>query len=79
MILFWVLWVSLVLGGVAGCLAARAKRTGLWPRAARVPAPARRAAGRRDAAVPPGRHARADFLPVPRVTTRSGSPPGRLS
>lgn len=77
MILFWVLWLSLVLGGVAGYLAVRAKETGRWPRAARVPARASRAAGKRDAAVPPGRRAREDFLPVPRVTTRPGSPPGR--
>jgi hypothetical protein len=77
MILFWVLWVSLVLGGVAGCLAVRAKQTGLWPRAARVPAKASRTAGRRDLGVPRGR--REDFLPVPQVTTRPGSPPGRLA
>jgi hypothetical protein len=73
MILFWVLWVSLVLGGVAGYLCARAKgKTGLWLRPARV----RRPVPARDVDVSACRHRREDFLPVPQVTTRPGSPPG---
>jgi hypothetical protein len=72
MILFWVLWVSLVLGGVAGYLCAKAKgKNGLWLRPARV----RRPVARGDA-VPPDAVRREDFLPVPRVTTHPGSPPG---
>jgi hypothetical protein len=72
MILFWLLWVSLVLGGVAGYLAVKARRDGLGLRPARV----RRAVPARDGAAARPRAAREDFLPVPRVTTRPGSPPG---
>ena len=42
MILFWLLWLSLVLGGVAGFLAVRGGVGRLWLRVARVPARARR-------------------------------------
>ena len=67
-----ILWVSLVLGGVAGYLYARAQgATGPWLRPARV----RRPVVRRDA-VPPPPDRREEFLPVPWVTTRPGSPPG---
>jgi hypothetical protein len=75
MILFWLLWVSLVLGGVAGFLAVKVRRDGLGLRPARV----RRAVPARDGDVVRRRAGRGDFLPVPRVTTRPGSPPGPLA
>ena len=39
MILFWLLWVSLVLAGVVGILYVRARQGRLLPRAVPVPAP----------------------------------------
>ena len=79
MILFWVLWVSLVLGGVVGYLAARVRSAGLGLRAVRVPARAPRPATRRDGGNPGHRQGRGDFLPLPQVSTRPGSAPGRLA
>jgi hypothetical protein len=79
MILFWLLWVSLVLGGVAGYLAVKAQRDGLGLRVARVPAQGRRVGRRRDGDSARPRAEQGDFLPVPRVTTRPGSPPGPLA
>ena len=79
MILFWLLWVSLVLGGVAGYFAVKAGWDGLWLWVTRVPARAPRAACPRDGGVARPRAEQGDFLPVPRVTTRPGSPPGPLA
>jgi hypothetical protein len=79
MILFWLLWVSLVLGGVAGFLAARARRDGLGSWLVRVPAPVRRIERDRDGAGARRRAGQGEFLPVPGVTTHPGSPPGRLT
>jgi hypothetical protein len=77
MILFWLLWVGLVLGALAGLLVARAKLPVVWPRAARLPLPRRPAAGRLPAAdLPAHRPRRGEYLPAPQVTTRPGSPPG---
>jgi hypothetical protein len=76
MILFWVLWVSLVLGGVAGYLCARARGTGLGLRTRRQSVRVRPPASPREAGTARCRPGREDFLPVPRVTTRPGSPPG---
>jgi hypothetical protein len=47
MILFWLLWVSLVLGGVAGGLSCNEAFRGKWLLMKRVPAPVRRSVWRR--------------------------------
>jgi hypothetical protein len=79
MMLFWLLWVSLVLGGVAGFLAVKVRRDGLWLRVARRPVRVRRAGRPWGGDVARPRAEQGDFLPVPRVTTRPGSPPGPLA
>ncbi len=77
MILFWLLWVSLVLGGLAGLLLSQGRLPVVWPRAARLTLPRRPAAGRLPAAdLPAHRPRRGEFLPAPRVTTRPAAPPG---
>ena len=75
MILFWVLWVSLVLGGVAGYLCAQAQRLGLGLRLARVAVRKQRLSvqgqrgGTGDGQGPEA------FLPLPTITTRPAGPP----
>lgn len=76
MVLFWLLWVSLLLGGVTALAAEFAARQGLWPRAARLPVRAHRAARPRHAEDAWLRECRGRLLPPPRVATRPGSPPG---
>ena len=49
MVLFWLLWVSLALGGLAGAIYYRKELRDKWLfRVARVPAPARRPVTQKD-------------------------------
>jgi hypothetical protein len=75
MIFFWLLWVSLVLGGAAAVLCSKQGRESLGLRRVRVPAQVRcphrcREGGQRGPTPGAG-----PYPPLPWVTTRMG-PPG---
>jgi hypothetical protein len=74
MIVFWLLCVSLVLGGVAGLLCSVKERDRLWHWAARVPLRVRRPIGQRDGERRQQRSERGGLLPSPRVMTRPRPP-----
>jgi len=78
MILFCILWVVLVLGGLAVYRSDWSFLRGLWLRAARVPARVRRPVWQRngEARRPDDLQGRA--LPPPRVVTCAGPPPRPL-
>jgi hypothetical protein len=79
MVLFWIVAVVLVLGGLIALWGNASWLRGLWLQAARVKAPARRPVWQRN-----GGRSRPDdlqgrFLPPPRVVTRAGPPPRPLT
>src|SRR5437016_560915 len=79
MILVWFVWVSLVLGGVAGALWYSETFRGTWLRVARVAVRKRpRSVWHRDADNSRFRRQAGGVLPAPRVRTR-GAPPGSAS
>ena len=70
------LWLSLVLAGVAGSLWFWEALRGTWLRLGRVPAPVRRPAWQRDWGVSKSSIGGDYFLPLPGgVVTRAGPPP----
>ena len=77
MVLYGLLWLSLVLGGVAGCLLFWEALRGTWLRMARVPAPVRRPGWQRDWGSLKSSIEGDRFLPLPGgVATRAGPPLG---
>jgi hypothetical protein len=72
MTLFWLLWVTLVLGGVAGVLWANRQALGLGLRPVRVLAQTRRPLPRTGSGDRRPTPVRGSPLPLPRVTSRSG-------
>jgi hypothetical protein len=78
MILFWLLLVVLVLGGLVAWQGGALHVAGLWLRSVRA-APVRLpVCQRREASVRP-RDLRGHPLPLPRVVTRAGPPPRPLT
>jgi hypothetical protein len=76
MVLYSLLWLSLVLGGVAGSLWFREALRGTWLGMARVPAPVRRPVWQCDRAVLKSPSDGYGFLPLPGgVVTRAGPTP----
>jgi len=79
MILIWMLWVVLVLGGLVAVGSHAPWLRGPWLRAARVPARVRRPVWQRQG----GNYRSVDLpghaLPPPRVVTRAGPPPRPLT
>jgi hypothetical protein len=78
MILFWLLFVSLVLGGVAVSLWYDNRRRIPWLRVARVPVPVHRPVCQRNPGRPRSGGCRDTLLPLPRVVTRAGPQPHPL-
>ena len=74
MILFWLLCVSLVLGGAAGFLVSVKGWDRLWHWLARIPLRVRQPIGQREGGRRQQRGERGGFLPSPRVTTRPRPP-----
>ena len=77
MILFWFAWMSLVLGGMAGCLWLEEAPRGKWLRMARVPAPVRRPAWQRDWGSLKSLIEGDCFLPLPGGVATCAGPPRR--
>src|ERR1700736_5849354 len=76
MIFFCLMWVSLVLGGAAGCLPLREALRGKWLRMARVWAPVRLPVWQRAWGVPRSPTCGGVFRPPPwGVVRRTGPPP----